>query len=137
MKVSLLFPPTWHPSKPYLSLPSLKGFLAQGGVTNVSQRDLGIELLDGVLTQSYGAELYQELVDKQRVLEREQTGETGPGSVEHLARVVESLDRFPYLIDRIEPKRPFAGRASTISNPIRKASFSSTNGWRCFPHSIS
>ena len=47
MKVSLLFPPTWHPSQPYLSLPSLKGFLAQGGVTNVSQRDLGIELLDG------------------------------------------------------------------------------------------
>ena len=105
MKVSLLFPPTWHPSQPYLSLPSLTGFLAQGGVTNVSQRDLGIELLDGVVTQSYGAELYQELVDKQRALEQERTGETGPGSAEHLARVVESLDRFPYLIDRIEPAK--------------------------------
>jgi anaerobic magnesium-protoporphyrin IX monomethyl ester cyclase len=105
MKVSLLFPPTWHPSQPYLSLPSLTGFLAQGGITNVSQRDLGIELLDGLLTQSYGAELYQELVDKQRTLERERTGETGPGSAEHLARVVESLDRFPYLIDRIEPAK--------------------------------
>ena len=105
MKVSLLFPPTWHPSQPYLSLPSLTGFLVQGGVTNVSQRDLGIELLDGVVTQSYGAELYQELVDKQRALEQERTGETGPGSAEHLARVVESLDRFPYLIDRIEPAK--------------------------------
>jgi hypothetical protein len=105
MKVSLLFPPTWHPSQPYLSLPSLTGFLAQGGVTNVSQRDLGIELLDRVVTQSYGAELYQGLADKQRTLERERTGETGPGSAEHLARVVESLDRFPYLIDRIEPAK--------------------------------
>ena len=105
MKVSLLFPPTWHPSQPYLSLPSLTGFLAQGGVTNVSQRDLGIELLDKVVTQSYGIGLYQDLVDKQRALERERTGDRGPGSAEHLARVVESLDRFPYLIDRIEPAK--------------------------------
>ena len=105
MKVSLLFPPTWHPSQPYLSLPSLTGFLAQGGVTNVSQRDLGIELLDKVVTHSCGAALYQELVDKQHTLERERIGETGPGSAEHLARVVESLDRFPYLIDRIEPAK--------------------------------
>jgi anaerobic magnesium-protoporphyrin IX monomethyl ester cyclase len=105
MKVSLLFPPTWHPSQPYLSLPSLTGFLAQGGVPDVSQRDLGIELLDRVVTQSYGAELYQELVDKQHTLEQGRTGETGPGSAEHLARVVESLDRFPYLIDRIEPAK--------------------------------
>ena len=101
MKISLLFPPTWHPSQPYLSLPSLTGFLAQGGVTNISQRDLGIELLDKVVTHSYGVALYQELVDKQRMLEQERTGDTGPGSAEHLARVVESLDRFPYLIDRI------------------------------------
>ena len=102
MKVSLLFPPTWHPSQPYLSLPSLTGFLAQAGVTNVTQRDLGIELLDEVVTKSYGAGLYQELLDKKHSLERERTGETGPGSAEHLARVTESLDRFPYLIDRIE-----------------------------------
>ena len=66
MKVSLLFPPTWHPSQPYLSLPSLTGFLAQAGVTDVTQRDLGIELLDEVVTQSYGAGLYQELLDKKQ-----------------------------------------------------------------------
>ncbi|HSC56605.1 MAG TPA: radical SAM protein [Nitrospira sp.] len=102
MKVSLLFPPTWHPSQPYLSLPSLTGFLAQAGVTNVTQCDLGIELLDDVVTKSYGAGLYQELLDKKHALERERSGETGPGSAEHLARVIESLDRFPYLIDRIE-----------------------------------
>ena len=102
MKVSLLFPPTWHPSQPYLSLPSLTGFLAQAGITNVTQRDLGIELLDDVVTKSYGVGLYQDLLDKKQTLERDRTGDTGPGSAEHLARIVESLDRFPYLIDRIE-----------------------------------
>ena len=103
MKVSLLFPPTWHPSQPYLSLPSLTGFLTQAGVKNVSQRDLGIELLDKVLTQTIcRTKLYQQLVAKQRGLERERTGETGPGSAEQLARIIESLDRFPYLFERIE-----------------------------------
>ena len=102
MKVSLLFPPTWHPSQPYLSLPSLTGFLHQAGVTNVTQRDLGIELLDTVLTRSYGAQVYQQLVEKKRDLERSQTGETGPGSREHYARVAASLDQFSYVIDRIE-----------------------------------
>jgi hypothetical protein len=105
MKVSLLFPPTWHPSQPYLSLPSLTGFLAQAGISNVSQRDLGIELLDEVVTKSYGVALYQGLLEKRRALERERTGDAGPGSAEHLARIVESLDRFPYLIDRIEPAK--------------------------------
>ncbi|MBM4121956.1 MAG: radical SAM protein [Nitrospira sp.] len=105
MKISLLFPPTWHPSQPYLSLPSLTGFLNQAGVTNVTQRDLGIELLDGILTQQYGERLYPQLLEKVKRLERERTGETGPNSAEHYSRVVESLDRFPYLIDRIEPAK--------------------------------
>ena len=102
MKVSLLFPPTWHPSQPYLSLPSLTGSLMQGGVTDVSQRDLGIEVLDLVLTRSYGQEVYGRLQEKVTQLEHKRNGETGPSSAEHYARVVESLDRFPYLIDRIE-----------------------------------
>ncbi len=102
MKISLLFPPTWHPSQPYLSLPSLTGFLRQAGVDDVTQRDLGIELLDAVTTRPYGAELYGRLLDMQKSLERERVGETGPRSAEHYARIVESLNRFPYLIDRIE-----------------------------------
>lgn len=105
MRISLLFPPTWHPSQPYLSLPSLTGFLAQAGVKNVTQRDLGIEMLDAILTQTYGREIYQRLLDKVRELERERNGETGPSSAEHYSRVVESLDRFPYLIDQIEPAK--------------------------------
>ncbi len=102
MKIALLFPPTWHPSQPYLSLPSLTGFLRQNGVSNVSQRDLGIELLDGLLTKSYGEQVHRQLVEKQRELERTHNGETGAGSREHYVKIAESLDRFPYLIDRIE-----------------------------------
>jgi len=105
MNICLLFPPTWHPSQPYLSLPSLTGFLAQAGVKNVDQRDLGIELLDAILTHKFGQQVYARLMDKVRQLERERQGETGPGSAEHYARVVESLERFPYLIDRIEPAK--------------------------------
>ncbi len=105
VKVSLLFPPTWHPSQPYLSLPSLTGFLVQGGVRDVSQRDIGIEMLDAVLSRDYAAALYPKLIDKVKRLERQRTGETGPGSAEHYSRLVESLDRFPYLIDAIEPAK--------------------------------
>lgn len=102
MKLSLLFPPSWHPSQPYLSIPSLTGFLKQAGVTDVTQRDLNIELLDRILTRVYGEELYPRLVDKAKRLERNRKGETGPSSAEHYTRLVESLDRFPYLIERIE-----------------------------------
>ena len=102
MKISLLFPPSWHPSQPYLSLPSLTGFLNQAGVNNVIQRDLNIEALDRMLTSIYGHEVYARLIDKVKHLEKAQGGETGPNSKEHYTRVVESLDRFPYLIDRIE-----------------------------------
>ncbi len=103
MKTVLLFPPTWHPSQPYLSLPSLTGFLKQEGVTNVVQRDLGIEVLDGFLSQPAGRETYERMQDKVRTLERLGTqGETGSSSQEHLARMKEALDWFPSLYDRIE-----------------------------------
>lgn len=105
MKVSLVFPPTWHPSQPYLSLPSLTGFLDQAGVKDVTQRDLGIEVLDTFLTKAYGQEVYARILDKVKRLERGRTGDTGPNSEEHYARLIESLDRFPFLIDRIEPAK--------------------------------
>ena len=44
-------------------------------------------------------------MEKAKKLERGRTGETGPSSAEHYTRVVESLDRFPYLIDRVEPAK--------------------------------
>ena len=103
MKISLLFPPSWHPSQPYLSLPCLTAFLDQAGITDKSQRDLNIELLDTILSRTYGLEVYEKLVEKLRQLEDSREGETGPGSDEHYGRIVEALDRFPHLIDQIEP----------------------------------
>lgn len=103
MKTVLLFPPTWHPSQPYLSLPSLVGFLKQGGVTDVTQRDLGIEVLESFLTQDTGREMYERMQEKIKRLERNGThGETGPSSQEHIALMRDALDWFPGLYDRID-----------------------------------
>jgi anaerobic magnesium-protoporphyrin IX monomethyl ester cyclase len=103
MKTVLLFPPTWHPSQPYLSLPSLTGFLKQGGVTDVTQRDLGIEVLEELLSQDTGRETYERMQDKIKTLERTGTqGETGPSSQEHLAKMKEALEWFPPLYDLID-----------------------------------
>ncbi len=50
MQVSLVFPPSWIPSQPFLSLPSLQGFLKMKGVESVSIRDLNIETMDALLS---------------------------------------------------------------------------------------
>ena len=105
MKISLLFPPSWHPSQPYLSLPCLMAFLDQAGISDKTQRDLNIEMLDTILTKTYGLDVYEKLMDKVKQLEQSTEGETGPGSKEHYARVVDALDKFPYLIDQIEPAK--------------------------------
>ena len=102
MNISLLFPPSWHPSQPYLSIPCLSAFLEQAGVPVQEQRDLNIELLDRMLTKSFGLDIHQQLVDLVKKLEQSVDGETGPGSKEHYAKAVESLDRFPHLIDEVE-----------------------------------
>ena len=103
MKTVLLFPPTWHPSQPYLSLPSLTGFLKQGGVSDVTQRDLGIEVLEELLSQDTGRETYERMQDKIKTLERTGTqGETGPSSQEHLAKMKEALEWFHPLYDLID-----------------------------------
>jgi len=102
VNISLLFPPSWHPSQPYLSIPCLSAFLEQAGVPVQEQRDLNIELLDRMLTKSFGLDIHQQLVDLVKRLEQSVEGETGPGSKEHYAKAVESLDRFPHLIDEVE-----------------------------------
>ncbi|MCP5004125.1 MAG: radical SAM protein [Planctomycetes bacterium] len=52
MQVLLLFPPSWIPSQPFLSLPSLQAFLKNEGVENVSIRDINIEIMDVLLSSS-------------------------------------------------------------------------------------
>ena len=133
MRTVLLFPPTWHPSQPYLSLPSLTGFLKQGGVTDVVQRDLGIEVLDGFLSQVTGRETYERMQDKVKTLERIGTqGETGPSSQEHLARMKEALEWFPPLYDLIENAKA-ALRSELFYDPERyKESLFLIDRWLAF-----
>jgi hypothetical protein len=50
-------------------------------------------------------EVYEKLVEKLKKLEHSRERETGPGSDEHYGRIVEALDRFPHLIDQIEPAK--------------------------------
>ncbi len=57
MKVLLLFPPSWLPSQPFLSLPALTGFLRAQGVT-VTQRDINIEFLDALFCKERAEEFY-------------------------------------------------------------------------------
>ncbi|MCZ6513632.1 MAG: radical SAM protein [Nitrospinae bacterium] len=60
--IYLVFPSSWHPSQPYLSLPALKGFLHQNGIQDVVQRDLAIELLDYLCTQENFQPLYDRIL---------------------------------------------------------------------------
>src|SRR5256885_13304 len=102
MRTVLLFPPTWHPSQPYLSLPSLTGFLKQGGVTDVIQRDLGIEVLDGFQSRVRGRETYEGMQNKIKPLERTAPrGEPAPPTQNPLARRKGALECFPPLYDLI------------------------------------
>ena len=59
--VYLVFPSSWHPSQPYLSLPSLKGYLHMHGIQDVKQRDLAIELLDHLCTWEKTKPLFERI----------------------------------------------------------------------------
>ena len=60
--IYLVFPTSWHPSQPYLSLPSLKAFLNMHGVHDVVQRDLAIELLNDLCTWEKTKPLYERII---------------------------------------------------------------------------
>ena len=60
--IYLVFPSSWHPSQPYLSLPALKGFLHQHGIEDVVQRDLAIELLDYLCSWENTQPLYDKIL---------------------------------------------------------------------------
>lgn len=106
MKTVLLFPPTWHPSQPYVSLPALVGFLKAQGVQDIRQRDINVEVLDILLTRTKGLEIHQRMRDKLRGLEaKRRSGQWDRMDLERYARIIEALERFPDLLDRVEPSK--------------------------------
>ncbi|HJW86935.1 MAG TPA: hypothetical protein VJ440_09910 [Candidatus Brocadiaceae bacterium] len=109
MKVLLLFPPSWHPSQPYLSLPSLTAFLRKHGVCDVVQRDLNIELLDVLLTRKKCAELFQRITDKLKRLEGsppvDPIGEERRNALAYAAQAIPSvMDKVEYAKDTLRSK---------------------------------
>ena len=105
MKVSLLFPPSWIPSQPFLSLPSLTGFLRQQGV-DVVQRDINIEFLEVLMTWDKVKGIFTRMEDEIKVLEKRGVHEAG----EKYARMKQAVEWLPRLTDWIEnAKKVFRG----------------------------
>ncbi|MDN3513307.1 MAG: B12-binding domain-containing radical SAM protein [Candidatus Brocadia sp.] len=108
MKVLLIFPPSWHPSQPYLSLPSLTAFLRQNGVREVVQRDINIELLDALLTEKYCGESYQRIVDKIRRMDTMRAAThwgVAPGEREKRQALVHAAETIPEIMKKVEPAK--------------------------------
>jgi hypothetical protein len=66
LQVSLIFPPSWIPSQPFLSLPSLQGFLKKEGVEYVSIRDLNIEIMDALLSSEQVKKTHANILERLR-----------------------------------------------------------------------
>ncbi len=105
MKVSLLFPPSWIPSQPFLSLPSLTAFLRQEGV-EVVQRDINIEFLEILMTWEKVKGLYGRIEDGLKNIEKNGGDRAG----EKYARMKQAVEWLPQLTDWIESaKKSFRG----------------------------
>ncbi|KAB2837051.1 MAG: B12-binding domain-containing radical SAM protein, partial [Candidatus Brocadia sp.] len=106
MKVLLLFPPSWHPSQPYLSLPSLTAFLRQNGVSDVVQRDINIELLDILLTEKTCREIHQKILDKLRHIDSSGLSSCGaPFDQERRRALIHAVETIPALAKKVEPAK--------------------------------
>lgn len=98
MKTLLLFPPSWHPSQPYLSLPSLTAFLKKEGVRDVAQRDLSIEFLEVLLTYEKMKGEYEKMEDW---LKKTANG-ASPELKEKYEGIKRALEWIPELIELVE-----------------------------------
>ena len=98
--IYLVFPSSWHPSQPYLSLPSLKGFLALHGIDDVVQRDLAIELLDHLCTWERTKPLYERILSQINDLEARPS--RSQVEQEKYQKLLEAREIIPELNSRID-----------------------------------
>ncbi|HLG31017.1 MAG TPA: radical SAM protein [Candidatus Brocadiales bacterium] len=96
MHINLIFPPSWIPSQPFLSLPVLTAFLRKEGI-GVTQRDLNIEFLDVLLTKKKGEEFLSTIKDK--LNSQSSSGGLAPDKYNALRA---AADQLPLLLDAIE-----------------------------------
>ena len=101
--IYLVFPSSWHPSQPYLSLPALKGFLNKNGIHDVVQRDLAIELLDHLCTWEKTKPLYDRIL--QELKELGQKPRHSKFEREKYAKLLQAEEVIPALKDEIDPAK--------------------------------
>ena len=106
--IYLVFPSSWHPSQPYLSLPSLKAFLHQHGIQDVVQRDLAIELLDDLCQWEKTKPLYERIV--RELSELGARPRHSPMEREKYAKLLEAEEVIPALL---KTKQDLVGLAQT------------------------
>ena len=82
------------PSQPFLSLPSLQGFLKNKGVENVSIRDLNIEIMDILLSSDKVKKTHA------TIEERLNKGTEAVGSEENTEEVYSRLNWAREVIER-------------------------------------
>ena len=98
--IYLVFPSSWHPSQPYLSLPSLKAYLNKHGIHDVEQRDLAIELLDHLCTWDRVQPLYERIIRESKALSARPR--LSSFESEKLAKLREAEEVIPALYDQID-----------------------------------
>jgi len=98
--IYLVFPSSWHPSQPYLSLPSLKAFLAKHDIHDVVQRDLAIELLDDLCTWEKTKSLYERII--RELNELRMNPRRNKFEQEKYAKLLEAEEIIPSLKDQID-----------------------------------
>ena len=67
MDITLIFPPHWAPFQPYLSLPTLTGFLRKKGY-KVTQRDVNIEAMDYFTSTFSVKNIYKKIRERLNLL---------------------------------------------------------------------
>jgi len=98
--IYLVFPSSWHPSQPYLSLPSLKAFLAKHGIHDVTQRDLAIELLDHLCDWERTKPIYDRILSQLKTLDAK--AYRTQAEQEKLQKLHEASQIIPELNDQID-----------------------------------
>lgn len=100
MRILLLFPPYADATHPYSSLPYLTAFLKQGDYTNVTQRDLNVEVCEILLSSKWLSKAHQELVISFEAIERETV--LNPAEQTKYLRLAHALLLADYVIENIE-----------------------------------
>ncbi len=138
MKVLLIFPPFWIPYRPYLSLPSLTGYLKSNGI-DVIQKDFNIEAFDILMSKNFLLEIREQLEQRFKVLDSKDSLKPGVEQ-QYYSDLFKAKSSVPYIAGRVEKaKRVFKdkkdfydiGKLSEAREILRQAQ--SIISTACFP----